>query len=389
MNARGRLVVFGILSVSPYAGVAWQVLHYLEGFRRLGLDVYYVDDTGSYPVDSSGNVTNDPIHLVNYMDRIMSWWGHPERWIYRSGVDGQVYSPTGQSLKELLASADILVNLTGSTILSDEHLQVPIRVYLETDPFKPQIEVALGVKGVTEFLQAHTHFFTFGENIGTPHSPIPTGQFKYHHTRQPVVIDWWSGSDHSLSRSGGARYTTITSWEQTTKDIEWNGERFLWSKHEELSKFVDLPLRSQHCFHAAIATENLRVISMMKDHGWTVSNAVTLTLYDIHKYRAFVQESRGEFTVAKDQYVRPNTGWFSDRSASYLAAGRPVITQETGFSRIVPSGSGLYGFRSVEDILLAVEEIERDYARACKSSMEIASEFFAAERVLGDLLDRI
>ena len=104
--------------------------------------------------------------------------------------------------------------------------------------------------------------------------------------------------------------------------------------------------------------------------------------------RSYIQQSRGEFTVTKDQVVRPLTGWFSDRSCSYLAAGRPVITQETGFNKFLPTGKGLFGFRTMEDILAAVDTIESDYEGSCKAAREIAEEYFAAEKVLGSLMAR-
>ena len=107
---------------------------------------------------------------------------------------------------------------------------------------------------------------------------------------------------------------------------------------------------------------------------------------DVDKYREYIQRSRGEFTVTKDQVVRPRTGWFSDRSCTFLAAGRPVITQETGFSKFLPTGKGLFGFLTMDEILAAVDVIESDYEGSCRAAREIAQEYFAAEKVLGKLM---
>lgn len=389
MFTRGRIVVLGILSVSPYAGVAWQVLHYLEGFRRLGYEVSYADDTGTWPATADGAPTDDPGFTLSFIADLMSWWGVPDNWFYRSGVDGSCYGPKHRSLSALLADADIIVNLTGSTILREEHMVVPVRIYLETDPFLPQIEVAQGRQSTIDALQSHTHFFTFGENIGTRFCDVPIDRFAYVPTRQPVIIDWWESPSETARAAGAAPFTTITSWKQSSKDIEWQGERYLWSKHEELLKFLDAPKSASTEFHLAIATREAAAIDLLQSHGWCVSDAVDLTTNGILPYRRFIQCSRGEFTVAKDQYVRPNTGWFSDRSASYLAAGRPVITQETGFSRFLPVGEGLFSFESMNDVQVAVDDIQADYSGNCRAATEIAREYFSAERVLTDLLERI
>lgn len=389
MQKRDRIVVFGILSRSPYAGVAWQVLHYLEGFRRLGYDVYYADDTCTWPCDADGSPTSDPKFILSYMQHVMEHWGGSDHWVYRSGADGVCHGPTGTSLSKLLEGTDILINLTGSTLLHEEHLGVPIRIYLETDPFLTEIEVVQGLQTTVDALNSHTHHFTFGENIGTPHCDVPTDRFTYHPTRQPVVIDWWDREHLADSIYERAAYTTVTSWKQSGKDIVWNGERYLWSKHEELMKFIDVPLHAQRRFHASIATSDCTAMALLSKFGWTHSDAIELTANHIEPYRTFVQNSHAEFSVAKDQYVRPLTGWFSDRSASYLAAGRPVITQETGFSRILPIGKGLFSFRSMDDILAAVDEIERDYEGNSRAAAEIAREYFAAEKVLTAMLSNL
>jgi hypothetical protein len=130
-----------------------------------------------------------------------------------------------------------------------------------------------------------------------------------------------------------------------------------------------------------------KVKTLLNDHGWQQTSSIEMSR-DTERYRAYIQQSRGEFTVARDQYTRPNTGWFSDRSACYLAAGRPVITQETGFSKFLPTGKGLFGFKTMEDILRAVDAIESDYEGNCRAAREIAAEYFATEKIVGSLIER-
>ncbi|HXG11665.1 MAG TPA: hypothetical protein VNK04_18060, partial [Gemmataceae bacterium] len=201
-------------------------------------------------------------------------------------------------------------------------------------------------------------------------------------TRQPVILDLWDNRDSPA----GTAYTTITTWHNKGKDIAYRGETYYWTKDREFLKFLDLPRRQRVSFELAAGVSD-DVRRRLLEHGWRLVHSVDISR-DVGLYRDYIQRSRGEFTVARDQYVRPNTGWFSDRSACYLAAGRPVITQETGFSKFLPTGKGLFAFRSMDDILAAVDRIESDYQGNCRAAREIAAEYFAAEKVVGSLMER-
>ena len=393
-----RIVMLGIMGRTPFAGVAWQVLHYLEGLRRLGADVYYVEDTGEWAYDAERETfTDDHRYPVRYVGRLMDWAGLADRWAYRAGgKDGAVFGLSERQLGDVFDRADALVNLTGATVLRDEHLRVPTRIYVETDPILPQVEIAQGRQFTIDFLGAHTHHFTFGENLGTPECRIPTDGFAYIHTRQPVVLDWWRATRPAPAgargpRVGGAyagaapRFTTIASWRQTGKDVEWNGQVYAWSKHHQFVKFIELPRRAGVTLELALARVDAAALAELARHGWRVTDAVALSR-DHLPYRDYIIASDAEFTVAKDQYVLPRSGWFSDRSACYLTAGKPVITQDTGFGRVLPTGRGLFAFQSMDDIVAAVEAITTDPGAHAKAAQEIAAEFFDAERVVGRLL---
>jgi hypothetical protein len=383
MPRRGRLVVLGIAARIPVAGVAWQVLHYLEGFRRLGFDVYYVEDTGDWPYDPERNaISEDSRYPVRYLADIMGWAGFGDRWAYRSGPEGgRLHGLSEPTLAEVLGTADAVVNVTGATVLRDEHRRVPVRIFVETDPFIPQVEVARGERFTIDLLSAHTHHFTFGESVGAADCPIPVGPFAYRPTRQPVVLDWWTAA---APPDPAAPFTTVASWRQSGKDIEWQGELYRWSKHLEFLKFVELPRRTGAPLELALTLVDDEAKRLLADHGWRLRDGLALSL-DIRPYREYLQRSRGEVTVAKDQYVRSWSGWFSDRSACYLAAGRPVVTQETGFSKHLPTGKGLFAFRDLADIATALDEIAGDYAGHCRAAAGIAEECFSAESVLGRL----
>jgi hypothetical protein len=391
MNKRLRLVVLGIMGQSPFAGVAWQVLHYLEGFRRLGCDVYYIEDTGEWPYDPEQNtITDDPRYTVNYLDRLMAWCGLSDRWGYRAATqDGRTFGLSESEVRALFRRADALVNLTGATVLREEHLRVPVRIYLETDPVLPQIDIAKGGLFSVNLLSAHTHHFTYGENFGAADCAVPVERFDYLPTRQPIVLDWWSVADSlsALPQARLGRFTTVANWRQSSKDVEWNGDVYTWSKHHEFLKVVDLPRRTKLPLELALACEDATALHLLTLHGWRIVNALTLSR-DIFPYRDYILGSRGEFTVAKDQNVRLRSGWFSDRSACYLAAGRPVVTQETGCSNILPIGRGLFTWAAMQDILAALEAIEADYEENSRAARDIAAEYFAAEKVIGSLMER-
>ncbi len=405
VDGRPRLVVLGILGEIPLAGVVWQVLHYIEGFRRLGFDVYYIEDTGNWPYDPDQNsVTSDCIYAVNIISQLMSAYGWSERWAYRLGAEGgRVFGLSEYQLTRLFEHADILVNVTGSTVLRPEHLQVPIRVYLETDPVLPQIEIAKGNQFYIDLLNAHTHHFSYGENLGAADCDVPMGNITYHPTRQPIVLDWWKSSSlpNEVSARSDRCFTTIANWRQSGKDIEWNGETYTWSKHHQFLKFLDLPGRTSQPLELALAVQerwveeekswmpqhenDAEAIRLLVSHGWRITNGLRLST-NISSYRDYIVGSRGEFTVAKDQYARLRSGWFSDRSACYLAAGHPVITQDTGFGNFFPTGKGLFAFKTIDDILAAFEAINSDYERHGRAARAIAEEFLRAETVLARLL---
>jgi hypothetical protein len=386
------LVVLGLMGRIPFAGVGWQVLHYLEGFRRWGCDVYYVEDTGAWAYDPEQQRAGDD-YTVSYIARLMAWCGLPDRWAYRSAAQsGRAFGLSESELSRLFDRADVLVSLSSPTALRDEHLRVPVRIYLETDPVLSQVNVANGDRFTIDLLGAHTHRFTFGENIGAPDCDVPLGPFDYLPTRQPVVLDWWAPSAcQPAERRGCARaadrFTTITSWEQSGRDIEWNGQTYVWSKHLQFLKFIDLPRCTKQALELALASDDGETIRFLRSHGWRTVDAIPVSK-DISPYREYILGSRGEFTVAKDQYVRPRSGWFSDRSACYLAAGRPVVTQDTGFGSVLPTGRGLFAFRTIEQVLDALEQIDADYDAHARAAREIAAEHFAAEKVVGSLLDR-
>lgn len=382
-----RIILLGFLSHFPVAGVAWQTIHYLVGFRRLGYEVYYVEAHGCTPSKLMRHARDDgPQRAAAYIERILRVFDFAGHWAYVApGEPGRVFGMSAGRLRDLYQSAACIINLHGSHIPDEEIAATNRLVYLGTDPVDIEIEVHQQRKQTIDYLAPHSAFFTFGENLGRPGCLVPKPDpFLFRPTRQPVVLDFWE----SHGAGPAEVFTTVGNWRQPGRPVTVGGETLRWSKHLEFLKFIDLPERTGKPFELALSSYTEEDQRLLESRGWRVRNALDVSA-DIDDYRAYLAGSRGEFTVAKEQNVRLRSGWFSDRAATYLAAGRPVITQETGFSHVLPTGAGLFAFTSIDDILRATEEIERDYEYQRRSAWALARECFHYEVVLGRLLDEL
>ena len=381
--AKGKIIVFGILFWYPLAGVTYQFLHYLIGLRRLGYDPYYIEDSARWIYDPHLNdLSPDADHNIAAVVPALQAHGFGDRWAFRGKYPGgKCYGLTQPQIEQLYREAEAFLNVTGAQEIREEHLAIKRRIYVESDPFALQVKVAKGDAGAIKMLAAHDMLFTFGENLGSKDCGVPIEKFRWLPTRQPVALELWNGP-----LRGGDTFNTITTWHNKGKNLEWQDQTWYWTKDREFEKFLDVPKHRPIKFEIA-ATVDEPVKTLLASRGWCQISSIEMSR-NTERYRAYITQSRGEFTVARDQYVRPNTGWFSDRSACYLAAGRPVITQETGFSKFLPSGKGLFGFRCMDDILRALDAIEGDYEGNCRAARDIAAEYFSAEKVLRNLMER-
>jgi GT2 family glycosyltransferase len=383
---RRKVVLLGMMSRLPVAGVIWQTVHYLVGFQRLGFDVYYVEAHARTPSMLMQHENDDSsAKAATFIAGVMRAFGLGDRWAFHAlHADGRYYGMSEYQVKHLYRSAALIINLHGGTQPLPEHSATDRLVYLETDPVALQIELHHNVQYTIDFLEPHCAFFTFGENYGNPDCKLPVSErFAFRPTRQPVVADFWL----PYNRGDGHAFTTVGSWRQW-REVTFAGEVYYWSKHREFMKYLDLPVRTTQALELALAGCSETDQRMLESRGWRVRDALSLS-DDADAYRRYIAESRGEFTVAKDQNVRLRSGWFSDRSATYLAAGRPVVTQETGFSNILPTGQGLFAFAGMEEAAQALESINSDYERHCKAASALAQEYFSYDVVLKQLLNTV
>jgi hypothetical protein len=381
---RGKLIVWGLLASYPFGGMTWQVLHYLVGLRRLGFDVWYVEDSDAE--------VRDPVTLwpssdytgnLEYLDRQMQSVGLGDRWIFRPpGTYKHCFGATDiAGLEKLYAETDAALNLCGSHLLRPEQASINCLIYVETDPVPMQIGIAIGKEPLVSHMENYNFLFTYAENIMSDDCLIPVERFRWYPTRPPVCIDWWdavNAADHE------AAFTTIARWKHTGNDVVWKGEQWRWSKHHEFLRFINLPSRASLPLELSVTGIDDDDTERLQQCGWRLRPAEELS--DPAAYHDYICASLGEFTAAKEQYVRPRTGWFSDRSVCYLAAGRPVITQDTGFSNIIATGEGLFAFSTEEEALAAIDTVATDYTRHSKDAKAVAREYFDTEYVLRDLL---
>lgn len=385
---RKKIVVMGFTAGCPIAGVIWQHVHYIVGLQRLGHEVYYIEDSARLPYNPvTWTVDEDYSYAAEVLGKLASQFGFEGRWGYcaRFLPETPTAGLTKQQILQLYRDADAILNVCGSQEFNEDLIGNDRMLYVESDPGVEQIKIDKDTADTKEYLGRHRALFTFGENIGQPDFPVPLHGRTWLPTRQPVVTDLWSPSGPPPQ---GAVFTSIANWNTSgKKDIEWRKENYLWSKSLEFLKFVDAPRCSGENFELATDIKDAATQALFRRNGWNLTSPHALSV-DWNDYLRYIQHSKGEFTVAKDQYVRLNTGWFSDRTACYLAAGRPAITQETGFTKFYGGKEGLLSFQTMEEIVEGVCAINADYAKHSRAALEIAKEVFEAEKVLADLLRR-
>ena len=379
---RMRIVVLGYIVRGPVGGLAWHHLQYVLGLVRLGHDVRFVEDSDDYPAcyDPVRHVVDsDPSYGLRFASDAFGGLGIGDLWSYYDAHTAQWFGPDRANAEQFCRSADLVLNLSGMNPLRDWTHIVPIRALVDTDPLFTQIK-HLTDPIARERARQHTAFFSYAENIAAGTARIPDDGFKWRPTRQPIVLDCWGIS----SPPSGARYSTVMQW-QSYSPVEFDGIRY-GTKSMSFEPYMDLPRRTSAHLEMAVGGADAPR-EMLRSNGWSVQDplSVASSPWD---YKTYISGSRGEFTVANQGYVVSNSGWFSDRSAAYLASGRPVVTQETGFSEWLTAGAGLFSFETSEAALEAVATIERDYIHHSRAARRLAEEYFNSAEVLSLLTEQ-
>ena len=382
MGGELTIVVSGMLAAdSGQGGASWAVLQYILGLRRLGHRVLFVEPLDERLLEPASGRLEDSVPAA-YFRRVARDFGlAATSALLRRGTRETVGLPYDQ-LREVARRADVVINISG--LLDDEELlaSAPIRVYVDLDPAFNQ--VWHGVEGIDVGFPGHTHFVTVGRAIGEPDCAVPTCGLRWIATVPPVVMDRWPRAER-ISRDA---LTTVANW-RGYGSVEYQGV-FFGQKAHSLRRFFELPKVTDEPLALALAIhpDERPDLDALERNGWKLLDPSEVAATPA-AYGDFVRGSKAEFGIAKDGYVASRCGWFSDRSACYLASGRPVIAQDTGFSRFLPTGEGLFSFETVDDVLTAIERLRADYTRHSRAARSLAEEHFDSAAVLSELLRNV
>jgi hypothetical protein len=382
-----RVVVTGLVATYPMGGVAWDYLAYVDGFRRLGADVLYLEDTGQWVYDPARQTFSDDVKgNVRYLIDCLCAIEAPEQAFAVRGPDGTYHGTSRHLVATFCRSADLFLNVSGSCWLRDEYRGARCTAYLDSDPGYTQAKLMAAERGQAtgdqlfsvDLVRAHDRFLTFAEHVGQPDCRVPSAGLSWTPTRQPLVMDRWP----VRLAPAGARFTTVMSWKTDVSLPMLDGVRYR-GKDAEFLRFIDLPRRTRVPLEVAVAGDAPR--ERLLACGWHVVSAGERSA-TMASYRDYLGEAKGEWSVAKNVYVELRSGWFSGRSASYLALGKPVVVQDTGWSCYYPTGEGLFAFSTAAEAVAHLETIERDYRRHAEAARSIAERELDAARVLPRLL---
>jgi len=378
-----RIIVGAVISLPPIsAGCAWNRLQYILGLQKLGHDVVFLEEVmPRWCVDAAGHPcayseSQNRRGFVEIMRRFDLMESSCQ--LYDGGKETTGLSR--DALRDFALKADLLIDISGHVGAEFVLDAVARRAYLDQDPVFTQLWRAEYGKDLN--LDRYDVFFTVGLNIGTPFSPIPDCGIAWHPTLPPVVTDLWPGADDSIA---GGRFTTVASLFGYA-DLCFRGEWFR-TKYDEFRRFADLPRRSGGQFEVMLKDfrEDDDGVRRLRDGGWIVRKSAIAA--DLFAYRDYIAASRGEIGITKGAYVNGRSGWFSDRTASYLASGRPVIAQSTGFERCLPTGCGLLCFEDVDQAARAVDSIETHYPMHCRAAREFAGQYLDYAKVLPAMIE--
>jgi hypothetical protein len=374
------IIIFaGSIGRFPVGGHAWVDMQYLLGLTALGHDVFYVEECGEgswvYNWEAE-RVTTDLDYPSGYVADCLGPIGFGTRWIYRAGDVSAGMDP--DKFLDVCSRADLLI-VRGAPILlwRAEYALPRRRIYIDSDPGFTQISLHNGNPALTETVERCERLFTIGPRIGFTDCSIPAGGREWLKTVAPVSLSHWP-----VVKDDQTHFTCVMQW-RSYSDVVYENVRY-GNKNTEFPKFIDLPLLTRQPFRMALSGAPPETLTK---HGWEVVEGWMASLTP-SSYRTFIQQSRAEFSVAKHGYVLTRGGWFSDRSVCYLASGRPVLVQDTGLSDWLPVGKGLLTFGDIHEARAGVEAINADYELHSHAARQLAEQFFAAERVLAQLLER-
>lgn len=387
---RRTIIVTGLAFTYPVGGVFWDYIQYLLGFLQLGHDCYYLEDTGKWIYDcEEGTFTGDAARNVTLVMKQLEALapGLSGRICMRDANDTH-WGMDAKALSDVVERADMFLNISCNCQMREEYLRIPVKALLDSDPLYTQEHVPPYMDGTLDEpttwsinqLRKHDIFFSFGENIGKPDCLVPSGVFDWKPTRQPIVLSCWNPG----VKPSREVFNTVMSWQPAERGPLVNGKQY-GGKDFEFQKIMELPRRTDATLELAIGGgkppwERLMDAGWRLVDGWSVSR-------DPDSYRDYLSSGMGEFSTAKNAYVASRSGWFSCRSACYMALGRPVVVQDTGFTDFLPTGEGLLSFSDEDGALAGLDAVRSDWQRHSCAARRMAEEYFDSAKVLRRMLD--
>src|SRR5258708_2872366 len=368
-----------MLAGDPYqGGAAWAVLQYVLGLRRLGYNVYLIEPVAAKALRPTGTQFAVSENATSFRAVIRAYGLDRRSSLVLEGSNEAAGLPYPE-LRKISADAVGLINISGMLRRQDLIGNIPIRVYLDLDPGFNQLWDA--TQGMDMRFSAQNRFVTVGNALGDADCLVPVCGIQWTTTFQPVVLEYCTVANRVFFDG----FTTVANW-RGYGSIEHNGVHYGQKAHS-LRKFMDLPTKTSEKFMMALSIHpgECQDLTALSSNGWRLVDPLRVASTP-KKYLRFIGGSKAEFGIAKSGYVAARSGWFSDRSACYLASGRPVIAQDTGFGKYLPCGEGLFPFQTADDALAAMEGINVDYARHPTAADAVANEYFESRTVLSKLL---
>jgi hypothetical protein len=381
-----RIVVTGLIATYPLGGVAWDYLQFVKGFVALGCEVTYLEDVGSWVYNPElQTFTDDCSTNVKYLRNVLATVRGMESSFGFRDPSGTVHGVSEEELTRRCRTADLLLNISGAFWFRDSYRGAKVTAYYDSDPLYTQAALLEADQGephevsyTVRWVREHDVYFTMAENINGDSSTIPRCGIDWKTTRQPITIGDWPFTYSPDARN----FTTVMSW-KTQPTLPVLGGQIYGGKDVEFLRFIDLPHRVSSPLEIALSGAAPRDDFLRR--GWLLVDAAERSS-SMDRYRDYIACSRGEWSIAKQAYVATQSGWFSCRSACYLAMGKPVVVQDTGFSKVYPTGEGIWAFDSVDSAAAAIDSINADYKRQCEAARAAAEQHFRAEDVLTRLL---
>jgi hypothetical protein len=366
----------GTSRVPDFAGSTWVRMQYLLGLERLGVEAYWIDRVK--PIDPLA-YHHSLEYITARFHRLARDFGFEDRYclVYNEGE--KHFGLTSEQVAGLCEEADLLLNISGHLPPSSPLNRIPRRAYVDLDPGFTQLWGAQHLH-----FAPHNFFFTVGQNIGTERFLIPTNGIQWKTILPPVVLDQWPARIDERCE----RFSTIADWD-AVQSAAHDGNVY-GGKQEEIKRFIEVPRLAAKRVEVAMSIHQVEheAQGILLENGWKLCNPY-FHAGDVESYREFVQFSRAEWSVAKEGYVKTNSGWVSDRTACYLASGKPAVVQSTGFESSLPVGCGLLTFRNVDEAVSGLQQVDAAYLEHCTGARRIAEEYFDSDRVLGGILDHV